>query len=145
MTNFLNEFIFLFFNYIIIRIHARRFDKNIPINSGFHFWWGLATVAVGLILFAFTCDPLHEHDPVLWEAVLHHFNWWFALALICLRAWFYNPVLNLSRHPAKPWFYLATKDAHNSAIDKLVYSWYRVGWFIALGGWLFLQYKIYQG
>lgn len=128
MTLFINEGLFLVFNYIIIRIHARRFDKNIPINSGFHFWWGLATVVVGTIL--------------VW---LSHWNWWFAGALVAMRAWAYNPLLNMVRHPPKPWFYLATKDAHNSAIDKMVYSWYHVGWFIALAAWLFLQYKIWQG
>lgn len=122
-----NQLIFLIFNYIVIRIHARRFDKNIPINSGFHFWWGLATVAAGTIL--------------VWVS---HWNWWFAGALVAMRAWFYNACLNLVRH--KPLFYLSSNDKHNSFFDKLVYGkGYVPLWFAMVICWLVLQYKIYQG
>lgn len=127
ISPFINEAIFLLFNYIVIRIHARRFDKNIPIGAGFHFWWGFATALAG--------------TGLVW---LSHWNWWFAGALLALRAWVYNPVLNYSRHPRKPLYYLSTNDKHNSFIDSIVYRWYKIGWTIALGGWLFLQYKIYS-
>lgn len=128
MTLYLNQLIFLIINYIIIRIHARRFDKNIPINSGFHFWWGLATIAVGVVL--------------VWVS---HWNWWFAGALIAMRAWVYNPLLSYSRHPHMPFFYISKNDKHNSFLDTLVYREYKIWWFIALFMWGWLQYKIYQG
>lgn len=114
------EIVFAILNFYIAKLHAEKFNENIPINSIFHEVWA------GIILVFLTC-----------ALVLTHFNWWLFAALILFRLWFFSPMLNYLREPRKPFFYLHGESVNGSFIDTFqesiignAYPWFWLGYLV---------------
>lgn len=126
MTPYLAEALFLAPIIGVAAHHAQRFDRQLPTGKLFHFLWACSFIPV---------------IAALWLLTDH--NWLLAGALVLERFIVFSPVLNLLRHPRKPFFYIHKKlqplDKNGSWQDELIGKAYIPVWVVSVIGLIILQ------
>lgn len=120
MTNYINEAIYAAFTAAVCLYHAKRFNDQKTVNHAAYF-----ALSCGFGLF------------LVW---ISRWNWWFAAALFCFRVWFYNPFLNRLR--GRLFFYTHAKGPNSSWIDAHLGDKYPYFFWLALAGFIFIQFKL---
>lgn len=100
MAPTIDEILFLCVQLAIAKYHAECFDEGKSIN---HTFWA---IVVGILIGLFT-----------WVS---KWDWYLCGALVLERIWCFNPLLNLLRHPSKPFFYTHSQKVGGSWLDSKI-------------------------
>lgn len=124
--NYLPEAASLIITIIIAKIHAERYDNNVPIGGWWHLLWLLPFVGVAIVGW-FTSH-----------------NWQLSVSVILIRGVTFSPILNFMRKKISAkgfmdrFFYLHGESSNGSWWDKQLEKTKKIYPYIWCAGFIFL-------